>query len=105
MTYPHYGIHSEVADSYRRSLEFNNSLLLKEFDERYDYKTKEGVRKLLSNPQGTSPIKLHKFTDSREALREKRRAAYEAKLRASVEPAVRRYAHNILAFIKAEDYI
>lgn len=29
------GINPEITDSYRRTLEFNNSLLLQQFDQRY----------------------------------------------------------------------
>ncbi len=96
------GINPEITDSYRRTLEFNNSLLIKEFDERYEFKTEEHIRKmartsLLSRPWTEDEIQ--KYRDSQAKLKENRRQRYVVKLVTGVEPAVRQYAIGIRGFI------
>jgi len=114
MTTPEYGINKDITDSYRRTLEFNNSLLLEQFDKRYEFATEEHIRKMqstryqthLNKPGGEGDIQ--KYRDSRIRNKEKRRQAYEAKLRANLEPSVHRYAHNIRMMIQGsgeESYI
>ncbi len=105
------GINPEITDSYRRTLEFNNSLLLQQFDQRYQFQTEQHVRRMRSPLYGTQSAdetKIQKYTDLRGVNKEKRRQGYEVRLTSNVEPAVVRYAHNIRAFIQGsgeENYI
>jgi hypothetical protein len=92
---PYYGINPEVVDSYRRTLEFNNSLLLQQYDHRYDFNTSEYVRKITTYRSFSRPAteeEVQKYLDSRARNKEKRRMIYEKKLRDNVEPSIRRYA-------------
>ncbi len=105
------GINPEITDSYRRTLEFNNSLLLRQFDQRYNFQTAERVRKMRSGYMGAAPTgekAIVKYEEGRAKNMEKRRQAYERKLTASVEPSVQKYGHNIRMFISGsgeESYI
>ena len=105
------GINPEITDSYRRTLEFNNSLLLQQFDQRCDFQTGEQASKMRRGYLGAAPAseeKVQKYIETREKNKEKRRQAYEKKLIANVEPSVQRYAHNIKMFISGsgeESYI
>jgi len=105
------GINPEITDSYRRTLEFNNSLLLQQFDQRYQFQTDQHVRRMRSAYFGTQPVdeeKIQKYNETREKNKEKRRQAYERRLTANVGPSVERYAHNIRMFIQGsgeESYI
>ncbi len=105
------GINPEITDSYRRTLEFNNSLLLQQFDQRCDFQTGEQVRKMRHGYLGVAPAseeKIQKYVETREKNKEKRRETYEKRLTANVEPSIQRYAHNIRMFISGsgeESYI
>lgn len=101
-TAPYYGINPEVVDSYRRTLEFNNSLLLQQYDQRYDFNTNEHVYKMRSGTRYSRPAteeEVQKYLDSRARYKDRRKAAYEKRLRENVEPSVRRYAQSIGSFI------
>lgn len=105
------GINPEITDSYRRTLEFNNSLLLQQFDQRCQFQTDQHVRRMRSSYFGAQPVdeeKIRRYTESREKNKEKRRETYEKRLTSNVEPSVQRYAHNIRAFVQGsgeESYI
>lgn len=95
-------INPEILDSYRRTLVFNNILLMKQFNERYDFRISEQVRKMragsfMSRPSTEEEIQA--YTQREEKLRDERRERYTKRLDANVEPSVRRYAEGIGGFI------
>ena len=101
-TPPNYGLNSEVIDSYRRTIVFNNSLLLQQYDQRYDFKTQEEERKMrystmLSKP--ASEEQIQKYLRSRADNKEKRRLTYEKRLNDNVEKSVRNYAMGIRSLL------
>lgn len=99
----YYGINPEITDSYRRALEFNNSLLLQQFLQRCNFITSEHSLKMRSGYMGMTPQseeKITRYEESRARNFEKRRLAYEIKLIQNVEPSVQRYAHNIRMFVQ-----
>lgn len=92
-----YGLNPELADSYRRTLVFNNSLLIREFSERYDFRISERVRK--ARAQGVSESEIAKYERRQAELKPRREERYRERLEANVEPSVRRYAQGIQAFL------
>lgn len=98
MTYS--GVNPEITDSYRRALVFNNSLLIREYSERYDFKVGEKVRRMRS--QRVSEEVIAKYERRQAELKPKREERYRMKLEANVEPSVRKYAANIMSFIRGE---
>lgn len=107
----YYGINPEITDSYRRTLEFNNSLLIQQFDQRYDFQTQQHVRKMTTSLLISRPWteeEVQKYLASRSKNKERRRQAYTKRLQDNVEGSVQRYAHNIRMFISGsgeESYI
>lgn len=105
------GINPEIIDSYRRTLEFNNSLLIQQFDQRYEFQTQQHVRKMTTSSLISRPWTVEetqKYLASRARNKEKRRQAYIKRLTNNVEPSVNAYAHNIRMFISGsgeESYI
>ena len=92
----------EITDSYRRTLVFNNSLLIQQFDQRYEFQTQEHVRKMTTSSRLSRPWsdkEVQEYLASRAKNKEKRRQKYARRLESNVEPAVQRYSHNIMAFI------
>lgn len=94
------GMNPEITDSYRRTLIFNNSLLVKNYSERYDFGVGEKVRKMRA--RGTSEERIAKYERRQVELKPRREERYRVKLEANVEPSVRKYASNIMAFIRGE---
>lgn len=94
------GMNPEITDSYRRTLIFNNSLLIKNYSERYDFTVSEKVRK--KRAQGVSEEAIAKYERRQADLKPRREERYRAKLEANVEPSVRRYASSIMAYIRGE---
>ncbi|MBA7693610.1 hypothetical protein ES703_102197 [subsurface metagenome] len=94
------GMNPEITDSYRRTLIFNNSLLIREYSERYDFRVSEKVRKMRA--QGVSEEKIAKYEQRQVELKPRREERYRTKLEANVEPTVRRYASSIMGFIRGE---
>jgi len=96
------GINPEITDSYRRTLIFNNTLLMKQYDERYDFRISEQVRKMKTSSLMSRPAtdeEVEKYVSSEKSLQDKRRARYAEKLEANVEPSVRRYAEGLKYFL------
>ena len=96
-------INPEITDSYRRTLIFNNSLLTREYDERYDFRISEQIRKMRTSSLMSRPAtdeEVEKYVSREKSLQDKRRARYTARLEANVEPSVRRYAENMGAFLQ-----
>lgn len=100
MTYS--GMNPEIVESYRRTLIFNNSLLTRDYSERYEFKVSEKVRK--ARAQGVSEEGVARYEQRQAQLKPKREERYRAKLEANVEPSVRRYAAGIMAFVMGEPW-
>lgn len=99
------GINPEVTESYRRTLIFNNILLMKQFDERYEFRVSEQVRKMRAGSFMSGPAtedEIQKYMQRQEELKEKRREQYTKRLESNVEPSVRRYAESMRGFIGGE---
>lgn len=91
------GINPEIVESYRRAIVFNNSLLIRDYSERYDFKVSEKIRKARS--QRVSDEGIARYEQRQAELKPRREERYRMRLEASVEPSVRRYAANIMRFI------
>ena len=93
MTTPDYNIKPEIVDSYKRALEFNNQLLLEQFDRRYQFQTDQHASRMRSSHFGRQPVneeKIQEYIVNRSNNKEKRRMAYETKLTLNVGPSVQR---------------
>lgn len=88
----------EAVDSYRRSLEFGNQLLVEDFVKRENFKTGEAARK--AGQRGISPAVIDKYIARRDAMLLTKTERYEKKLSAKVTAQVRRYEAGLHAGFK-----
>jgi len=93
-----YGINEDVVDSYRRTIVFNNSLLKRDYEERYLFRVDEEVKKMRAGIGRSKPVseeESQKYVNRQNQLFKRRRTAYFKRLDDGVEPAVNAYVRGI----------
>lgn len=99
-----YGISSDIIASYRRSIQFNNQLLIEHFDRKYDFNTTQEIEKRRRAGSGYSELSISKYINYRVVNKATAKQKYITRLERAAENSVKQYVNGVRTFIGLSEF-